>query len=105
MYLFYRMDLIGGVWDGLLEVCFREGKLMRMLLSGSLDVLVLDRNAHRYRYRLNTISNFWLIQVLLLKWVVMVFPYFTSHTLLRQLYGVIFNYLNFVSLRFIPHDR
>ena len=39
-------------------------------------------------------------QVYLLRWLVMVFPYLASQRMLRQLYGVIFNFLNFVSLRY-----
>lgn len=38
-------------------------------------------------------------QASLLRWLVMIFPYLTSHKMLRQLYGTLFRYLSFVSLR------
>ena len=72
--------------------------------SKSLLVSVWDRKEHHYRHR-SFICILRLSQVSLLRWLVMIFPYFTSHKMLRQLYGTIFKYLSFISLRYTLSRR
>lgn len=58
-----------------------------------------------YRYIAFPLNTNWPVKALLLRWLVMVYDVLDSYDVLSQLYGVLFNLLDMITLRYVFLER